>query len=217
MPPEDLHWATPIQHVSLYTHALRSVSILGLSFSIFIWGNGMKSHAYFSRLLLLHLLTLTQIPNYTNFSFPLLFPQFPITSWLLGSWTLSNVWHYKQKHPCFGTCICFRPQVKEWEVHFYNFRRCMREPRYRSRCSDWLLAGRHKGRNSSPSRFKSFHFSVSSRPALWSTQPPIQWVKGTLSQVIERLGREADHSSPTSAEVEITWGYTPTFPYAFMT
>jgi hypothetical protein len=36
--------------------------------------------------------------------------------------------------------------------------------------SDWLRAGR-----SSPGRVKNFLFS---RPALGSTQPPIQWVPG---------------------------------------
>jgi hypothetical protein len=35
--------------------------------------------------------------------------------------------------------------------------------------------------------------STSSRPALGSTQPPIQWVPGALSPGIKRQGREADH------------------------
>jgi hypothetical protein len=39
----------------------------------------------------------------------------------------------------------------------------------------------------------------SSRPALGSTQLPIQWVPGTLSPGVKRQGREADHSPPTSA------------------
>jgi hypothetical protein len=34
------------------------------------------------------------------------------------------------------------------------------------------------------------------------TQSPIQWVLGALSLVVKRLGREADHSSPFSAEVK---------------
>jgi hypothetical protein len=38
------------------------------------------------------------------------------------------------------------------------------------------------GRNSSPDRVKNFLFSTSSRPALGSTQPPIQWVPGLFSQ-----------------------------------
>jgi hypothetical protein len=39
-----------------------------------------------------------------------------------------------------------------------------------------------------------------SRPELWPTQPPVQWVPG-LSRSIVRPGRAADHSSPSSAEV----------------
>jgi hypothetical protein len=34
--------------------------------------------------------------------------------------------------------------------------------------------------------------------------PPIQWVLGDLSPGLKRPGREADHSSPTSAEVKKT-------------
>jgi hypothetical protein len=42
-----------------------------------------------------------------------------------------------------------------------------------------------------------------SRPALGPTQPPVQWVPGVLSPgVIARPGRDADHSPPSSAEVE---------------
>jgi hypothetical protein len=49
-----------------------------------------------------------------------------------------------------------------------------------SRYSDWLWAGL-RGRSLSLSRVKNFLFSKSSRPALGSTQPPIQWVLGPLS------------------------------------
>jgi hypothetical protein len=34
------------------------------------------------------------------------------------------------------------------------------------------------------------------------TQPPIQWVPGTLSLGVKWPGREADHSPPSSAEVK---------------
>jgi hypothetical protein len=60
-----------------------------------------------------------------------------------------------------------------------------------SRYIDSLRTGRPRGQISSPSRVKDFLFSTSSRPALGSSQPPIQWVPGTLSPRIKRLGREA--------------------------
>jgi hypothetical protein len=58
------------------------------------------------------------------------------------------------------------------------------------------------GRSSSLGRVKYFFFSASSRPALGPTQPPIQCVSKTLSPVVKRPGREADHLPPTSAEVK---------------
>jgi hypothetical protein len=80
----------------------------------------------------------------------------------------------------------------------------------------WLLAERPRGRSSSPGMVKDFHSSMSSRPALGSTQLPIQWVPGALSPEVKRPGCEADHSPPTSAEVKKTWVYTSIPPYAFM-
>jgi hypothetical protein len=47
-----------------------------------------------------------------------------------------------------------------------------------------------------------FLFTTASRTALGPTQPPIHWVPGALSLVVKRPGREADHSPPSSAEVE---------------
>jgi hypothetical protein len=47
-----------------------------------------------------------------------------------------------------------------------------------------------------------FLFNTASRTALGPTQPTIQWVPGALSLEIKRLGREADHSPPSSAEVK---------------
>jgi hypothetical protein len=58
--------------------------------------------------------------------------------------------------------------------------------------------------------------STFSRPALDPTEPPIQWVPGALSTELKRLGREADHSPATSAEVKKIWIYTSIPPYAFM-
>jgi hypothetical protein len=34
------------------------------------------------------------------------------------------------------------------------------------------------------------------------TQPPVQWVLGTVSMGVKRQGREADHSPPSSVEVK---------------
>jgi hypothetical protein len=47
-----------------------------------------------------------------------------------------------------------------------------------------------------------FLFTIASRKTLVSTQPPIQWVPGALFLGIKRLGREADHSPASSAEVK---------------
>jgi hypothetical protein len=69
--------------------------------------------------------------------------------------------------------------------------------RTKSRNNDWLLAGRPRDRSSSLGRVENFLFSTSSRPTLWFTQPPIQWVPG-----VKRPRREAVHSPPASAEVK---------------
>jgi hypothetical protein len=45
-------------------------------------------------------------------------------------------------------------------------------------------------------------FTTASRMALGPTQPPIQWVPGSLSLGVKRPGREAYHSPPSSAEVK---------------
>jgi hypothetical protein len=73
-----------------------------------------------------------------------------------------------------------------------------------------------RDRSLSPGGVKNFLFSASSRQALGSTQPPIQWVPGALSPGVKRPGREADQSPPASAEVKKMRIYTSTPPYAFM-
>jgi len=47
-------------------------------------------------------------------------------------------------------------------------------------------------------------------------QPPIQWVPVALSLGVKRLGREADHSPPSSAEVKNAWAIPPLPQYAIM-
>jgi hypothetical protein len=68
----------------------------------------------------------------------------------------------------------------------------------------------------SSGRVKSFLFSTLFRPALGSIQPPIQRVPGALSAGVKRPEREADHSPPTSADLNETWIYACAPPYVFM-
>jgi hypothetical protein len=57
---------------------------------------------------------------------------------------------------------------------------------------------------------KNFHFSMSSRLALGSTQPPIWRVPGAISPGVKWPGHEADHPPPPSTEIEKMWVYTAT-------
>jgi hypothetical protein len=56
----------------------------------------------------------------------------------------------------------------------------------------------------------SFFFATASRPPPVPTQPPIQWVLGSLFPEIKRPRRAADHSSPSSAKFKNAWSYTST-------
>jgi hypothetical protein len=58
------------------------------------------------------------------------------------------------------------------------------------------------GRGSIPGRNKIFLFCTASRPALGSTQPPMQWVQEGLSLGVKWARHEADHSPPANAEVK---------------
>jgi hypothetical protein len=57
-----------------------------------------------------------------------------------------------------------------------------------------------------------FLFTTASKTALGPTQPPIQLVLGALSLGVKRLGREANHSPPSSAEVKNAWNNIFTLP-----
>jgi hypothetical protein len=78
------------------------------------------------------------------------------------------------------------------------------QQRQSSRDSNWLRAGRPRGRRSSPSRVKNSLISTSLRPSLGPTQLPVRWVPGTPSLGVKRPGREADHSQlvPRSRKCE---------------
>jgi hypothetical protein len=70
----------------------------------------------------------------------------------------------------------------------------MREPRWRSRYSDWP-----RGRRSILARVKNFPLSLSPRATLDPTKLPIQWVPKSLSLEVKPDGREGDLPDPTSA------------------
>jgi hypothetical protein len=53
-----------------------------------------------------------------------------------------------------------------------------------------------------------FLFTTATRMTLGPTQPPIRLVPGALSLGVNRPGREADYSPPSSAEVKNVWSYT---------
>jgi hypothetical protein len=78
----------------------------------------------------------------------------------------------------------------------------------------WLVRGaRPRDRSSSPGKGMIFLISKSSKPVLGPIQPPLQGVPGSLSPGVKWLGREADHSPPTGAEVKDTWICTSIPPY----
>jgi len=63
-----------------------------------------------------------------------------------------------------------------------------------------ILVSRHDFQN-------LFLLHTTFRPNLWPTQPPNQRIPGTLSLVLKRPGREADHSPPSSVKMN-AWSYT---------
>jgi hypothetical protein len=68
---------------------------------------------------------------------------------------------------------------------------------------------RPRCRSLSLCRVKNFHFSMLSRLALWSTQPPIQWIPWALSPGVKRVEREANQSPANSGEVKKRWVLHP--------
>jgi hypothetical protein len=55
-------------------------------------------------------------------------------------------------------------------------------------------------------------FSLFVRTALGPAQSPIQLALGVLTLRIKWLGRKADHSPPSSAQIKNVWSYTSTAP-----
>jgi hypothetical protein len=102
---------------------------------------------------------------------------------------------------CSGICNCC-PSVASWQCHvsILGLSNLLSFHGY----SEWLLVGR-------PCRVKNLLLFTSPWLVLGPTEPPIQYVFG-----VKRPEREADHSSPTSAEVKKMWLYISTSPYVFM-
>jgi hypothetical protein len=65
-------------------------------------------------------------------------------------------------------------------------------------------------------RLVIFHYTTASRPALGSTQPPIQWVSRTLSLGVKRPGHEADHNLNLVPRSRMHGAVPPLPHYAFM-
>jgi hypothetical protein len=65
-----------------------------------------------------------------------------------------------------------------------------------------------------PAEARDFLFSMTSRPPLGPTQPPIQWEAMGVLLGVKWPGREADCSPPTSAEVE-NGGAIPPLTHTF--
>jgi hypothetical protein len=61
-----------------------------------------------------------------------------------------------------------------------------------------------------------FLFTTASRPALWPTQPIIQWVRRGSFPGGKAEGRETAHSPPSNAKVKNAWSYTSIPQYACM-
>jgi hypothetical protein len=69
------------------------------------------------------------------------------------------------------------------------------------------------GWGSIPDRGRNFFlFATTSRTPLGPTQPHIQWIPGAFYPEIKRQGREANHSPPSSAEINKVWCYIPPLP-----
>jgi hypothetical protein len=73
--------------------------------------------------------------------------------------------------------------------------------------TDWLFWGLN-----SDSGKQFFLFSTTSRLAVGTTQPLVQWVPGFFPVGVKLLECDVNHSPPSSAEVKNVWTHTSTPP-----
>jgi hypothetical protein len=86
--------------------------------------------------------------------------------------------------------------------------------------SSGIIQSLHEARSRYSDGLEGFHprqgkivlFSTTSSPTLGSTKLSIQCLRGAISPGVKLPGREADYSSPSSAEVK-SGGPIPLFPY----
>jgi hypothetical protein len=96
-------------------------------------------------------------------------------SYISSVFQCPSSWITRPDYVCCFCCkynaffFCF------WNIAFPNLSHCLLY-------IDWLRAGRSRGQSSSLSRVRNVPFSTSSRLAVGSTQPPIQWVPGFFSR-----------------------------------
>jgi len=57
---------------------------------------------------------------------------------------------------------------------------------------------------------------TTSKPALRPIEPPIQWIPGALSSVVERPGRETDYSFPSSTGLRMRGAIPPLLQYVMV-
>jgi hypothetical protein len=73
--------------------------------------------------------------------------------------------------------INFFPKI-QIDIIIYLFLGLVEQPEQLGRYSDWLRAAQPGGREFEYQYGQEFFFSISSRPAAGSIQPPIKWVPG---------------------------------------
>jgi hypothetical protein len=119
------------------------------------------------------------------------------------------------KFCCHNPLCCFLTSVYCCK-RMFRYRLSPETFGYTLLCSIALEYGLNDREFESRKRVGIFLFTTAFRPALGPTQSPILWVQGALSVGVNRPGREADHSPPSSAKVKNAWSYTSTSQYDFM-